>query len=176
MRHIQRRLAMAAKAIRDDQGIALKHPHGITGYQAEQNRLVAISVAKEAKEDAIQTDDWLYADHIGPRDDKWPPKFINRIKKIVARNFNIEVIDLDSERRGIEIVVPRHVAIYLCKTLTLKSLPEIGRNFGGRDHTTILAGIRRNIKRMIASKEFCQTVIELQDRLEQDLADWRANV
>jgi chromosomal replication initiator protein len=48
-----------------------------------------------------------------------------------------------SSRRTANVVRPRQIAMYLAKTLTLRSLPEIGRRFGGRDHTTVLHAVRK---------------------------------
>jgi chromosomal replication initiator protein len=48
-----------------------------------------------------------------------------------------------SQRRTANVVRPRQIAMYLAKTLTMRSLPEIGRKFGGRDHTTVLHGVRK---------------------------------
>src|SRR5581483_1850435 len=66
-----------------------------------------------------------------------PPTFIS-IKAIirhVAHYYRVDPLDIVSARRTNYIVIPRHVAMYIAKTLTPHSLPEIGRRFGGRDHT-----------------------------------------
>ena len=68
---------------------------------------------------------------------------IEDIQRKVAEHYNIRVSDLHSPRRTKNIARPRQVAMYLCKILTEKSLPDIGRKFGGRDHTTIIHGVRR---------------------------------
>jgi chromosomal replication initiator protein len=68
---------------------------------------------------------------------------ITAIQHVVARHYDISVIDLLSHRRTARIVAPRQVAMYLAKRLTLKSLPEIGRRFNGRDHTTVLHAVRK---------------------------------
>jgi len=68
---------------------------------------------------------------------------IEDIQRKVAEHYNIRVSDLHSPRRSKNIARPRQVAMYLCKILTDKSLPDIGRKFGGRDHTTIIHGIRK---------------------------------
>jgi hypothetical protein len=61
----------------------------------------------------------------------------------VCRYYGISEIEIKSKRRTKVVAHQRQVAMYLAKELTLKSLPEIGRRFGGRDHTTILHGVRR---------------------------------
>lgn len=66
---------------------------------------------------------------------------IRTIQRVVARHYGLTLVDLISDRRTARLVRPRQIAMYLAKTLTLRSLPEIGRRFGGRDHTTILHGV-----------------------------------
>jgi chromosomal replication initiator protein len=68
---------------------------------------------------------------------------IEDIQRIVARHYNVSRSDLLSSRRTANVVRPRQIAMYLAKTLTLRSLPEIGRRFGGRDHTTVLHAVRK---------------------------------
>lgn len=65
------------------------------------------------------------------------------IIKLVSRHYNVSRHDVISERRTANVVRPRQVAMYLCKYITLKSLPHIGRQFGGRDHTTVLHAVRK---------------------------------
>lgn len=74
--------------------------------------------------------------------DKRPPE-IKTIQRIVGRHFLISVADILAERRTKDVVRPRQIAMYLCKELTMRSLPEIGRRFGGRDHTTVLHAVRK---------------------------------
>jgi chromosomal replication initiator protein len=68
---------------------------------------------------------------------------IEDILKTVSRHFKIPRTDLLSARRSRDIVRPRQIAMYLAKSLTSRSLPEIGRRFGGRDHTTVLHSVRK---------------------------------
>ncbi|HEX2216301.1 MAG TPA: chromosomal replication initiator protein DnaA [Xanthobacteraceae bacterium] len=68
---------------------------------------------------------------------------IEDIQRTVARHFNVSRADMLSSRRTANVVRPRQIAMYLAKTLTLRSLPEIGRRFGGRDHTTVLHAVRK---------------------------------
>lgn len=68
---------------------------------------------------------------------------IEDIQKKVALFYHVSMRDLLSHRRDRIIVRPRQVAMFLCKEMTTRSLPEIGRRFGGRDHTTVLYGVRR---------------------------------
>ena len=68
---------------------------------------------------------------------------VEEIQRKVAEYFNIKMSDMVSNRRMQNIARPRQIAMYIAKQLTSKSLPEIGRKFGGRDHTTILHAVRK---------------------------------
>jgi hypothetical protein len=68
---------------------------------------------------------------------------VEDIQRVACRYFEVKRNDLLSPRRCQRIAYPRQVAFYLAKTLTRKSRPDIGRRFGGRDHTTILHGYRK---------------------------------
>ncbi len=68
---------------------------------------------------------------------------IEDILKVVSKHFNVGRNDLLSARRAREVVVPRQIGMYLAKKLTARSLPEIGRRFGGRDHSTVLHAVRK---------------------------------
>nr|WP_256467862.1 chromosomal replication initiator protein DnaA [Bradyrhizobium sp. 18] len=80
-------------------------------------------------------------DLVAPRESKRVR--IEDIQRIVARRYNVSRHDMCSSRRTANVVRPRQVAMYLCKTTTLRSLPEIGRRFGGRDHTAVLHAVRK---------------------------------
>ena len=68
---------------------------------------------------------------------------IEDIQKLVAEHYRIRIADMHSARRARAVARPRQVAMYLAKQLTPRSLPEIGRKFGGRDHTTVMHAIRK---------------------------------
>ena len=68
---------------------------------------------------------------------------IDQIQKKVAEHFNVKLSDMHSARRSRTIARPRQIAMYLAKNLTTRSLPEIGRKFGGRDHTTVIHAIKK---------------------------------
>lgn len=68
---------------------------------------------------------------------------IDEIQRAVSAHFEVKQIDLISERRAVAIARPRQIAMYLAKRLTTRSLPEIGRKFGGRDHSTVIHAVRR---------------------------------
>ncbi len=68
---------------------------------------------------------------------------VDEIQRQVADYYNIKLSDLLSARRARQVARPRQVAMYLCKQMTSKSLPSIGRKFGGRDHTTVMHAVKR---------------------------------
>ncbi len=68
---------------------------------------------------------------------------IEDIQRLVANHYNVSKADILSSRRTASVVRPRQIAMYLAKALTPRSLPEIGRRFGGRDHTTVLHAVRK---------------------------------
>jgi chromosomal replication initiator protein len=68
---------------------------------------------------------------------------VDTIQKVVAEHYALKQADLLSERRARAIARPRQVAMWLAKQITTRSLPDIGRRFGGRDHTTVLHAVRR---------------------------------
>jgi chromosomal replication initiator protein len=68
---------------------------------------------------------------------------IEEIQRKVSEHYNIRISDIVGPKRLRAFARPRQVAMYLSKTLTTRSLPEIGRRFGGRDHTTVMHGVRR---------------------------------
>ncbi|KQY98391.1 chromosomal replication initiation protein [Pseudolabrys sp. Root1462] len=92
---------------------------------------------------------------------------IEDIQRIVARQYNVSRSDLLSSRRTANVVRPRQVAMYLAKTLTLRSLPEIGRRFGGRDHTTVLHAVRK-IEGLVGNDVTLSEEIELLKRQLQE--------
>ena len=77
---------------------------------------------------------------------------MDEIQKVTADHFGLKQADLLSERRTRTIARPRQIAMYLCKQNTTRSYPDIGRRFGGRDHTTVLHGVRR-IEEMLTTDD-----------------------
>jgi chromosomal replication initiator protein len=84
---------------------------------------------------------------------------IDDILKIVGRHYNVARTDLLSPRRARTVVVPRQIGMYLAKKMTARSLPEIGRRFGGRDHSTVLHAVRK-----------IEGQIQTDDRLAREVA------
>ncbi len=91
---------------------------------------------------------------------------IEEIQKRVAEHFNIRLADMHSARRARAVARPRQVAMYLAKQLTARSLPEIGRKFGGRDHTTVMHAVRKVEELRATDTSFNEDVELLKRMLE----------
>mgnify|MGYP001135582060 CR=1 FL=1 len=91
---------------------------------------------------------------------------IEDIQKRVAEYYGIKISDMQSARRSQNVARPRQVAMYLSKILTTRSLPEIGRKFGGRDHTTVLHAVRKVEEIFAQDKEFAEDIEILRRTLE----------
>lgn len=90
---------------------------------------------------------------------------VDDIQKKVAEHFNIKISDMHSARRSRAIARPRQVAMYLSKKLTTKSLPEIGRSFGGKDHTTVMHAVKKVEQICAEDSGFAEDVILLERML-----------
>lgn len=91
---------------------------------------------------------------------------IEEIQKSVSEHFNIRIADMHSARRARAVARPRQVAMYLAKQLTSRSLPEIGRKFGGRDHTTVMHAVKKVEELRQTDSAFCEDVDLLRRMLE----------
>ena len=91
---------------------------------------------------------------------------IEEIQKRVAEHYNIRISDMHSARRARAVARPRQVAMYLAKQLTTRSLPEIGRKFGGRDHTTVMHAVRKVDELRAGDSSFSEDVELLRRMLE----------
>jgi chromosomal replication initiator protein len=91
---------------------------------------------------------------------------IEEIQKKVAAHFNIRTSDMHSARRARSVARPRQVAMYLAKQLTSRSLPEIGRKFGGRDHTTVMHAVKKVDELRERDPSFAEDVELLRRMLE----------
>ena len=124
------------------------------------NRLVAHAelVGRELTVDATQD---LLRDVLRANDRRVT---IDDIQRRVAEHYNIRLADMSSPRRARAVARPRQVAMYLAKQLTTRSLPEIGRKFGGRDHTTVMHAVRK-VDELQTSDRGLQEDIELLRRM-----------
>lgn len=91
---------------------------------------------------------------------------IEEIQKRVAEHFNIRISDMSSARRARAVARPRQVAMYLAKQLTSRSLPEIGRKFGGRDHTTVMHAVKKVEELRAGDSSFSEDIDLLRRMLE----------
>jgi chromosomal replication initiator protein len=89
---------------------------------------------------------------------------IDDIQKLVATHYNVSRADLLSARRNADVVLPRQIAMYLSKILTPRSLPEIGRRFGNRDHTTVIHAVRK-IEGLVARDNSLAESLEVLKRI-----------
>ena len=89
---------------------------------------------------------------------------IEDIQRIVSRHYNVSRQEMISNRRTRTIVKPRQIAMFLAKTMTPRSFPEIGRRFGGRDHTTVLHAVRK-IENLLQEDNKLSHEVELLRRL-----------
>ena len=88
---------------------------------------------------------------------------IDQIQKKVAEHFNVKISDMHSARRSRTVARPRQIAMFLSKNLTTRSLPEIGRKFGGRDHTTVIHAIKK-IQELVKNDSSLSEDIEILTR------------
>jgi chromosomal replication initiator protein len=90
---------------------------------------------------------------------------VDLIQKIVAENFNLNPSDLKAKKRTANLVFPRQLAMYLSRELTDLSLPEIGKNFGGRDHSTIIHAYNSINKKIEKDKKTVEILNKLREKI-----------
>jgi len=111
-------------------------------------------------------------DGLYPKMDQ-PQRSIAEIKAAACEQFGISAEELVSAGRTARLAWPRQVAMYLARELTQESLPAIGREFGGRDHTTVLHACKRISERMSENVSSRAAVEELRTRLSSKPVDRR---
>ncbi|MFP4386035.1 MAG: chromosomal replication initiator protein DnaA [Alphaproteobacteria bacterium] len=119
--------------------LALKVTSNIRELEGALNRIVAHADVSKQEITLESTQDVLQ-DLLRAHDRRIT---IDEIQRKVAEHYNLRLSDMHSARRARSVARPRQVAMYLSKLLTARSLPEIGRKFGGRDHTTVMHAIRK---------------------------------
>jgi chromosomal replication initiator protein len=92
---------------------------------------------------------------------------VEEIQRRVSEHYNIRLSELIGQKRVRNFARPRQVAMYLCKQLTSRSLPEIGRRFGGRDHTTVMHGVKRIEELKIQDGQIAEDIEMLRRALEE---------
>lgn len=101
----------------------------VLAYSSLVGRPISMEMASEVLQDLLRANDRKVT--------------IDDIKRCVAEYYNVKMTEMDSARRARAIARPRQIAMYMCKQLTSRSLPEIGRKFGGRDHTTVMHALKK---------------------------------
>ncbi len=112
----------------------------VCAFASMHRRPVSLELVKEALKDVL---------HVEP-----PVITVESIQKVVADYYNLKVSELKSKNNAQEFAFPRQIAMYLCKSLTDKSLPEIGRRFGGKHHSTVIHAIRKIEDKRSREQEF----------------------
>ncbi|PJB72737.1 MAG: chromosomal replication initiator protein DnaA [Alphaproteobacteria bacterium CG_4_9_14_3_um_filter_47_13] len=134
--------------------LALKVTSNIRELEGALNRIVAH--ADVSKQDiTLETTQEVLVDLLRAHDRRIT---IDEIQRKVAEHYNIRMTDMHSARRARNVARPRQVAMYLAKQLTARSLPEIGRKFGGRDHTTVMHAVRKIEELMVEDAQIAQDV------------------
>ncbi|MDK2919578.1 MAG: chromosomal replication initiator protein [Candidatus Petromonas sp.] len=125
----------------------------IAAYSSLTNKDVSVDLANEALKDIISSS---------------KPKqiTISYIKDVVSRHFNVKVENLDSKRRTRSITYPRQIAMYLCRELTDLSLPKIGEEFGGRDHTTVIHAYDKISQDIISNNEIKEKIEHIKKEIQ----------
>ena len=119
--------------------LALKVTSNIRELEGALNRIIAhADVTKSAV--TLESTQEVLQDLLRAHDRRIT---IDEIQRRVAEHYNVRLTDMHSARRARNVARPRQVAMYLAKQLTSRSLPEIGRKFGGRDHTTVMHAVRK---------------------------------
>lgn len=136
--------------VRDLEG-ALRKVAAYAKFHRERS-VNQIVLAKEALKDLLNARNRLIS--------------IENIQKTVADFYNIKTADMYSKKRPANIAKPRQIAMYLAKELTQKSLPEIGENFGGRDHTTVLHAVRKISEERLRDAELNRQLHVLEQTLK----------
>ncbi len=134
--------------------LALKVTSNIRELEGALNRIVAhADVARQAI--TLESTQEVLQDLLRSHDRRIT---IDEIQRKVAEHYSIRLADMHSARRSRNVARPRQVAMFLAKQLTARSLPEIGRKFGGRDHTTVMHAVRKVEELMVEDASFSQDV------------------
>jgi chromosomal replication initiator protein len=161
---LKRKADLDGVALPDDVAffIASKVKSNIRELEGSLVRLIAISslrgvpISKMLAQDAIRNI---------AEDDQPAGITVEQIQKTVAAHYRLRVDDLKSKNNSRQIAVPRQVAMYLCKRLTKHSFPEIGREFGGKHHTTVIHSVEKIEALVSKDQNFHRVVSDLMDNL-----------
>ena len=95
------------------------------------------------------------------------PVSMAEIKKTVAAAFGLAMVDLSCECRSSKFIIPRHIAMYLCRELSRRSYPAIGIAFGRRDHSTVISAIRKIENARARGGELAEAVNAIEKMFEE---------
>jgi chromosomal replication initiator protein len=162
---LQSKAAMCAFKIPDRvlEFVAHKITSNVRELEGALNRIIANAMFV-GREITVESAKEVLADLLRTNDRKTS---IEEIQKKVASHYAIRLGDMSSTRRARQVVLPRQVAMYLAKKMTTMSLPEIGKNFGGRDHTTVLHAIRKIEELMATNENIAEDIALLMKILER---------
>ncbi|HUK55116.1 MAG TPA: chromosomal replication initiator protein DnaA [Nitrospiria bacterium] len=124
----------------------------VGAFSSLTGQAITLDLAKKILRDSVQVKKILTAEEI---------------QRVVAERFHLRQVDMKSKKRTKTIVQPRQITMYLCRELTSNSFPEIGRHFGGKDHTTVIHACRQIEKRMEADASFKQLVESITRQLQE---------
>ena len=127
----------------------------IVAYSSLTNKEITVDLASEALKDIISKKQGKNIT-------------INIIQDIVSSYFNLRLEDLKSQRRTRNIAYPRQIAMYLSRKLTDMSLPKIGEEFGGRDHTTVIHAYEKISDKLTSDESLQQTIDDITKKLTQN--------
>ena len=127
----------------------------IVAYSSLTNREITVDLASEALKDIISKKQGKNIT-------------INLIQDIVSSYFNLRVEDLKSQRRTRNVAYPRQIAMYLSRKLTDMSLPKIGEEFGGRDHTTVIHAYEKISDNLNTDETLQHTIEDITKKLTQN--------
>jgi len=116
----------------------------VIAYASMSGRELTLDLATETLQDLLVVES--------------PAITVESIQKLVSNHYNLKVTELKSKNNSQSIAFPRQVAMYLCKRMTESSLPEIGRRFGGKHHSTVIHAIQKIEKKRTSEKEFDRLV------------------
>ncbi|GAM08498.1 chromosomal replication initiator protein DnaA [Geobacter sp. OR-1] len=132
----------SASNVRELEGMLVR----LGAYSSLTNSKITLTMAKEVLKDIIV--------------DKSKDISIEYIQKAVADHFQLKISDLKSDKRIKTLVVPRQIAIFICRELTKASYPEIGDKFGGKDHSTVIHSVKK-IEKLLGQDHEIRNTIEI---------------
>jgi len=137
----------ATSNIRELEGMLIR----LEAFASLTGQEITLSMAREVMKDIIV--------------EKTRDISVEMIQKTVADHFRIKLSELKSDKRIKTLVVPRQIAIYICRELTKASYPEIGEKFGGKDHSTIIHSVKKIEKQLTADADLKATVEDIKKKL-----------